>query len=92
MDEDSYSSHGEEQGIDLLQDSVAPVATPAAAAAATTILRPGFQVTQGVSYYNLNSLYILYGAHVTEGIPIPAIFLPPMGEHGFDKPNVEFRF
>lgn len=98
--DDSFSSadEGEDQGVDLLQDSfpIKQEFVPSAPAGGgggrdDTVLRPGFQVTQGVSYYNLVSLYILYYAHVTEGVPIPAIF-SPSGDKGFDKPDVKFNF
>ncbi len=40
----------------------------------TSINRPGYNVVDGTNFYNLGSLFVLFYAHVKEGISIPAIF------------------
>lgn len=95
-EQEMYEEEEEEQAMDLLQDDfVVPLeqggrGEGGVGASECTILRPGFQVTQGVSYYNWVSLYVLYYAHVTEGVPIPSIF--SSSTTTLDKPNVEFSF
>lgn len=54
------------------------------------IVRPGFQVTDNTSYYNLASLYVLLYAHVKEGVSIPALF--SASTKGFETNNVQFDF
>lgn len=36
--------------------------------------RPGYQIVDNVSYYNLGALVVLLYANVSEGISIPAVF------------------
>ena len=36
--------------------------------------RPGYQVVDNTSYYNLGGLVVLLYAHASEGISIPAVF------------------
>jgi hypothetical protein len=94
-DEDYYIEREdfEDEGEDLLecvtvkQENPPPQAPPIEAPA---ILRPGFQVTDNTSYYNLGCLYVLLYAHVKEGHPMPALF--SIQSTQYDKPNVQFQF
>jgi len=82
----------DDQGIDLLEDTTItkkqkieePHYPP------PDFVRPGFQVTDNTSYYNLGSLYVLLYAHVKEGVSIPALF--SINTKGFESNNVEYDF
>jgi len=100
-DEDEYhygeNEEEEDEGVDLYecvnvkqenQSSPPPSAT--VEQQTPVILRPGFQVTDNTSYYNLGCLYVLLYAHVKEGHPMPALF--SIQSTQYDKPNVQFQF
>jgi hypothetical protein len=84
----------EDEGIDLLEDhpphSKRQKGEEQNYYPPPDFVRPGFQVTDNTSYYNLSSLYVLLYAHVKEGVPIPALFL--VNTKGFESNNVEYDF
>jgi hypothetical protein len=101
-EEDEYYYAGDEEedeGVDLYecvsvkQENTSPPPpsiTPNNQGGDPIILRPGFQVTDNTSYYNLGCLYVLLYAHVKEGHPMPALF--SIQSTQYDKPNVQFQF
>lgn len=96
-DDDEYyhDDEREEEGVDFLEYVTVKQENPLPPSHVTeqppTILRPGFQVTDNTSYYNLGCLYVILYAHVKEGHPMPALF--SIQSTQYDKPNnLTFRY
>lgn len=94
--EEEEEEHEEEKGLDLYAEKDVVVEDGPVTKRSKRndeipeIIRPGFQVTDNTSYYNLASLYVLLYAHVKEGVSIPALF--SVSTKGFETNNVKFDF
>lgn len=88
----NYDDEDDDEGVDLFEEKEEqePPSSKKHKKEEEKIVRPGFQVTDNTSYYNLASLYVLLYAHVKEGVSIPALF--SASTKGFETNNVQFDF
>lgn len=89
----NYDDEDDDEGVDLFEEKEEqepPSSKRHKKEEEEKIVRPGFQVTDNTSYYNLASLYVLLYAHVKEGVSIPALF--SASTKGFETNNVQFDF
>ena len=91
-EEEEYYDYEDDEGVDLFEEKEEPPSSKRhkQEEGGEKIVRPGFQVTDNTSYYNLASLYVLLYAHVKEGVSIPALF--SASTKGFETNNVQFDF
>lgn len=91
-DDNNERDDYEEEGVDFIEYvNVKEETQQQSQQQQPVISRPGFQVTDNTSYYNLASLYVILYAHVKEGHPMPSLFSIQSTQYG-DKPNVKFNF